>query len=183
MLLTHQSVHTAPPDPQAYRLTAPAASASPGSANPSSPAGWLRRTGVNQSRVFGVQHPRHTLPSPHYTLTGRTHAMLVASVNLPPPAAAFAEREDLGTYLPLAEGLVRRHFPAARNLQWELRHSYEPVEDYLALAWDAGVDLQGAMQAYRGLADDWNLRAPWPQLGLIQFDFDADPADIANGPA
>lgn len=86
-------------------------------------------------------------------------------------AERFCREQHLTPYLLLAEGLVKKHFPAHSGLRWEHDWEHEVPEQWFNLHFEAPGPLDEVMKSYSALLDDWSEGAPWPQCDLIYFAF------------
>ena len=70
------------------------------------------------------------------------------------PAARFIEKHHLAMYLPLAEGLVRKHFEQAGDLRWEYETDPELPDQWLSLYFTVEGEVNEVVDNYDMLADE-----------------------------
>lgn len=119
-----------------------------------------------------------TIPRNSYSKQANDLATVILSVKEPrrmpgltEQATDFCRAQRILTYIPLAEGLVRKHFPRASGLRWDLEKDPDTRRRWMVLNFDANEPVTEAMEHYDAVTDGWIAKTPWPQTDLISFYF------------
>jgi hypothetical protein len=84
---------------------------------------------------------------------------------------AFCEKQGLFTYLPVAEALIRAHFPGALEVRTELMKDPEAEGEWLVIGVKVDGEIEAVLDSYDRLTQEWVEKVPWPDREKIVIDY------------
>lgn len=90
---------------------------------------------------------------------------------LPDEEYEFCEQHGLFHYLPVAEKLLKIHFPNALLIQPELMKDPDGEAERLVIGAKVNGEIDAVLDAYDRLTRDWVAAVPWPDREKILIDY------------
>lgn len=84
---------------------------------------------------------------------------------------AFCEMHGLFAYVPIAEELIKRHFPDVVSVFTELMKDPEAEGEWLVISAKVDGEIEAVLDAYDHLTRDWIAAVPWPKRERIVIDY------------
>jgi hypothetical protein len=84
---------------------------------------------------------------------------------------AFCEKQGLVTFLPVAETLIRTHFPGALEVRTELMKDPEAEGEWLVIGVKVDGEIEAVLDSYDRLTREWVEKVRWPDREKIVIDY------------